>query len=376
MGGGQSVAALECANDYDPFKPCILSGGKYHARTPNSPAPEGGFPTVVILHDAGGSGREIAEDKRLVDAFTSQGFAVIAPDGLPRKNLRFRYSGSTGSSMTGLTDTLRTKETHVSKKKFYMIDFDGSVRVLKWKKDTGWYFYSIDRVQFSQQGHGQESTKFRTKRLGRDEIRFLREVLAQAKEKHGINPKPVLIIGVGHGGSLVWQIACHTPGLGEVLAPVDGAYWHAPPTKCRPGAKLVHTHDRNSKFWPLKGAPGRERRFSRPSIARNISVMLKANECGPEKTTIRDDDHGFSHTKWTNCQRQNSTELMLIDEKFAFQDWWIEQMLDRVDLPGVEATPAEPEVPTETGPRFKSSGAGTGFLKPGGDTGSRFKRAK
>jgi polyhydroxybutyrate depolymerase len=53
---------------------------------------------------------------------------------------------------------------------------------------------------------------------------YLRNVLAHAEDEYGIDPKPVLIIGLGHGGSLVWQIACNAPNLARLLAPVDGAY--------------------------------------------------------------------------------------------------------------------------------------------------------
>jgi len=73
---------------------------------------------------------------------------------------------------------------------------------------------------------------------------------------------------------------------------------------------------------------------------------------------------------------------MVLDEKFAFQTWGLDEMLGRIER---TRPPEAPEVPLETGPvvktpgtetGFEAPGAGTGFKTPGTGTGSRFKRAK
>jgi poly(3-hydroxybutyrate) depolymerase len=213
-------------------------------------------------------------------------------------------------------------------------------------------------------------------RLGRDEIQNLRNVLGHAAEEYGIDPNPVLVIGLGHGGSLVWQIACYAPKLGRILAPVGGAFWRKIPKNCKSGAHLVHTHHRASALWPLEGVKGNKRRFARTSIYRNLEMLLRKNRCGPDKTADRNDDRGVNHTTWADCPGDRPVELMVLDDAFAFQTWWLDEMLGRIERSGIERPAEAPEVPLETGPGFKTPGTGTGFKTPGTGTGSRFKRAK
>jgi hypothetical protein len=264
---------------------------------------------------------------------------------------------------------------------------DGVIRVLKYKSDSGWYFYNVDRARFS-------SGEPRFERLGRDEIENLHTVLRNAAEEYGIDPKPVLIIGLGHGGSLVWQIACHAPNISRILAPVGGAFWREIPTNCKSGAHLVHTHHRASAFWPLAGTTGRKRRYARTSVYRNLEMLIAKNRCGRGKTAVRNDELGLNHTTWADCPDGGPVEFMVLDKAFAFQTWWLDEMLGRIGRSDIGRPPEAMEAPVETGPvvkapgagtgfktsdsgtGFKTPGAGTGFKTPGTETRSRFKRAK
>jgi hypothetical protein len=168
---------------------------------------------------------------------------------------------------------------------------------------------------------------------------------------------------------------------------------------CKSGANLVHTHQRTSAFWPLKGVKGTKNRYARTSIYRNLEMLLRENGCGSEKTTVRKDEIGMKLTTWADCKEGGSVEFMVLDEKFAFRTWWLEDMLGRIERMGIDQSYEEPEeiepgfrTPgtgtgfktsgTETGfkaagpgTRFKAPGTGTGFKTPGMGTGSRFKRA-
>jgi poly(3-hydroxybutyrate) depolymerase len=361
----------------------------YQIRVPDFADPNYRIPVVVILHDAGRNGAAIVDDERLVKAFVDKGYAVIAPDALPRRNVRINYRGKKPSLTQSQGFLLPFT---YSKKRFLMTEIDGTTRVLKSGTDSGWYFYNVDRVRYSQGDNVQSQPKFEL--LGRDEIQNLRNVLRNAAEGHGIDPDPVLVIGLGHGGSLVWQIACYAPNFGRILAPVGGAFWRKIPKSCNSGAHLVHTHHRASAFWPLAGVKGSKKRYARTSIHRNLEMLLRENNCGPDTTTVRDDDLGLNHTTWADCPGGGPVEFIVLDEAFAFQTWWLEAMLDRIGRTDIERPPEAPEVPLETGPMlktpgtgtgfktpgagtgFKTPGAGAGFKTPGAGTGSRFKRAK
>jgi len=166
----------------------------YRIRVPDVADPSYQIPVVVILHDAGRNGSAIINDERLIEAFVGKGYAVLAPDALPRRNARIHYRGNKPGPMALQAFVLPMT---YSKKRFVMRDIDGTVRVLKHRTDSGWYFYNVDQAIYS---YGRPKIDL----LGRDEIQSLRNVLAHAAEEYGIDPNPVLIIGLGHGGSLVW----------------------------------------------------------------------------------------------------------------------------------------------------------------------------
>ena len=355
----------------------------YHIRVPDFADPTYQIPVVVILHDAGRNAAAIINDERLIEAFVGKGYAVLAPDALPRRNARISYCGN----KPGLIESQMSGLPIVYWKKRYLVTgIDGTIRYMKFGTDSGWYFYNVDKVFYSSGAQ--------TELLGRDEIHNLRNVLGHAELEYGIDPDPVLVIGLGHGGSLVWQIACYAPKFGQILAPVGGAFWRNIPKNCTPGAHLVHTHHRASAFWPLAGAKRKKRRYARTSIYRNLEMLLSGNNCGPDTTTDRNDKFGVNHTTWADCTEGGPVEFMVLDEAFAFPSWWLDEMLGRIELTGIERPPEAPEVPLEidpafmtpgTGTGFKTSGtetgfeapgAGTGFKTPGAGTGSRFKRAK
>jgi len=378
---GSPALGGERASEYDYLtNPRNFQVSTYRIRVPDVADPNYQIPVVVILHDAGRTSTSIIGDENLGKAFINKGYAVLAPDALPRRNARIDYRGD----KPRLTERGRVwLPFSYSDKRFVMTGIDGTTRVLKHGIVSGWYFYNIDRVRYSQGDGAQSQPKF--ERLGRDEIQNLRNVLRNAEEEFGIDPEPLLIIGLGHGGSLVWQIACHAPNLADLLAPVGGAYWRKLPKGCKSGANLIHTHHRASAFWPMAGVKGRKKRYARTSIYRNLEMLLAANRCGADKTTVRNDEFGVSHTTWADCAGGGPVGLMLLDKPFAFQTWWLDEMLARIEPFRPERPTETPETPVETGPEFKAAGAETGFKAPGTGTGfktpvagagPRFKRAK
>ncbi len=60
--------------------PCESAGGTYHF----APAGAKGGPAVIFLHGWGGTGRDVIRNRGLVKAFEERGYALIAPQALPR----------------------------------------------------------------------------------------------------------------------------------------------------------------------------------------------------------------------------------------------------------------------------------------------------
>jgi polyhydroxybutyrate depolymerase len=91
--GGLSASAQSCGGAYDVFE-CFYEESAYHIRIPDVADPNYRIPVVMILHDAGRNGAAIVEDERLIEAFVDKGYAVLAPDALPRRNLRGHIGAS------------------------------------------------------------------------------------------------------------------------------------------------------------------------------------------------------------------------------------------------------------------------------------------
>jgi len=76
---GAAAAHAGCGPDP---APCAIDGGTYHVALPE-PA-DAPAPAVVFLHGFGGSGEGSLSNTGMVAALLARGYAVIAPDGLPR----------------------------------------------------------------------------------------------------------------------------------------------------------------------------------------------------------------------------------------------------------------------------------------------------
>ncbi len=410
--GEESVAAMpeECAFSNRRIE-CAYPRPTYQIRLPPSSGVDEKIPVIMILHDAGGSGSAIVGQEGLIGPLLAAGYAVIAPDALPRHNRRGRY-GAKRPTLAASMDTVPPFK--YSKKKFVMKDVDGTIRNLRWSKDTGWYFWNTDRLIYSTEEFGGEDSDF----VGRDEIRALRDILVHAEKTYNTARHATIMAGLGHGGSLVWQVACYAPDMADLFAPVGGAFWHDVPTDCRPGARLIHTHPKNSEFWPIEGFRGDEKRYARTSVRRNLDMLVRTNACLPSQAAVANDDQGFSVRHWPDCARGGPVELIVTGADVAFPGWWLDEITSRVETEADDAS-EDPEEPVEAGPAFLSVGGGSGepaeadtaaefaeadtaaesaeadtapesaedareqaaerrpiFRKPGPDSGPRFKRAR
>ena len=118
-----------------------FQGSTYRIRVPDVADPNYRIPVVVILHDAGRSGAAIVDDEPLIEAFVGNGYAVLAPDALPRRNARINYRGQKPGLVRSQEFLLPFR---YSKRKFLMTDSQGTMRTLKWRTDSGWYFYNVE----------------------------------------------------------------------------------------------------------------------------------------------------------------------------------------------------------------------------------------
>ncbi|PWE29347.1 hypothetical protein DDZ14_17315 [Maritimibacter sp. 55A14] len=141
--------------------------------------PEGwqGGSAIMHLHAYGSSGAKVLGNRDFMDRAMERGYAVIAPTALP---------------------------WHENKPN-------------DWAVRDGWLTYP------------------------RSDIGFLRDVLADASVRAGVDPERVLLTGFSRGGSMVWDVACLAPDLARAYAPVSGGFWLPMTEECMGPVHLLHT---------------------------------------------------------------------------------------------------------------------------------------
>lgn len=161
----------------------------------------------------------------------------------------------------------------------------------------------------------------------RDDISFLRSVLADAEARHGIDRERVLLSGFSRGGSMVWDIACFAPDLAAAFAPVAGAFWDALPQDCERPVDLFHTHGWDDRTVPLEGRSLGGGRVVQGDVWASLFILRAVNGCAarqPERSKI-EEDRWWRY--WTDCA-EGSITLMLHPGGHGVPKGWSAEVLD------------------------------------------------
>lgn len=321
---------------------CPVPSGEYFIALPEIAPGALRTPAVIILHDAGRGGLDVIRDQELVGKFLERGYAVIAPNASKRKYNRSTLTSSgQGSGAAG---------ARKSRLRYVLENPDGSLRTLKQGQDRGWYFYSSDvAVQPSirvELGNPKASPR------GRDENAFVKQVLNNASQRFWIDQTNSVIVGIGHGGALAWQMACRSPETAALFLPVNGAFWGGAPKICRGGGKLIHTHERRSDFWPINGAKTKKKRFGQSSIFNTLEMYARSNGCQSGAKEHREDWNSHLVRSWSACGFNSSVDLLILEKPFDFPEWWLDLVLKARSVAGDNGSGGAPQSETLAKPRF------------------------
>ncbi|MCR9254478.1 MAG: alpha/beta hydrolase-fold protein [Alphaproteobacteria bacterium] len=221
---------------------CAVAGGTYHialpdsSRSTSSPDP---VPALVFFHGYGGKAARLMDNGAMVQTVTERGYALIAPQGVK------------------LPD----------------------------RRATNW-------TVPNEAGGGSDS--------GRDDVAFLKQILADTEARFGIDGARRLAGGFSLGGMFVWHLACRHGGLFQAYAPIAGVIWAPAPEACT-GAPvaLFHTHGFRDKTVPLEGRPVGGGRLVQGDVFRALDVLRDTNDCP------RDDPNGHENTGEMQCRFWN-----------------------------------------------------------------------
>lgn len=322
---------------------CQVSSGDYYILRSSQANPLKRDAAVLILHDAGRDGTEILNNKPLVDGILARGYTVIIPLATKRKYVR--YSIETKDLRVGKFTTQRGGRK--SDRKYVLQTPDGKLRPLKQGSDRGWYFANTD-VEVERNAGGSFGKEEKTPK-GRDEASFLGDVLFDAAQRFWVDPDKVTILGLGHGATLAWQLACKSPQIATLFAPVNGAFWMEPPETCDPGGNVIHTHQKNSTFWPMDGTKDTPRRFGQVGVLETAQAFAATQACRLDPTQEASDQLSVTWHTWRDCAA-GTMQLNVLNSEFAFQDWWLEAILKASRAPSAADPPAKS--PGRVKPRF------------------------
>jgi polyhydroxybutyrate depolymerase len=236
------AARAECGGADEP---CTVPSGSYNAVAPSWSPGDPARPAIVHFHGAGGSGADALGDRGMVAPALARGYVFIAPNGLPRGNLR-----------------------------------------------SGWRFRPQDTG-------------------GRDELAFIRDVMADATTRFHIDRARVLLTGFSIGGSLVWYLACRAPGEFAAYAPVSGGFWEPQPQACAGPIKMLHTHGWQDRTVPLEGRPLGRLGIRQGDIFQGLQTWRAMNGCANVRPDEFDVSGVFWRRRWTTCAPGTALEFAL-----------------------------------------------------------------
>lgn len=176
-------------------------------------------------------------------------------------------------------------------------------------------------------GRDGGSWSFGARRPLRDELAFVRQMLADAVPLFHLDRARVLVSGFSIGGSLTWYLACQAPEEFAAFAPVAGGFWQPLPTSCAGPVKLFHTHGWRDQTVPLEGRPLRPG-LEQGDIFAGLEIWRQANGCTGLKADRFSTDAGWWRRAWDQCAPGTALELALHPGGHEVPREWADMALD------------------------------------------------
>ncbi|MEM8797865.1 MAG: PHB depolymerase family esterase [Pseudomonadota bacterium] len=115
----------------------------------------------------------------------------------------------------------------------------------------------------------------------RDDFAYVRSVSDDAARRFNIDRSRIVLTGFSIGASMVWNIACRTPGAFAGYVTISGTFWRPQPSRCAaPISEIYHVHGRSDPIFPLEGRIVQGRRQG--AIADTMAFILKQDRCTTE----------------------------------------------------------------------------------------------
>ncbi len=162
----------------------------------------------------------------------------------------------------------------------------------------------------------------------RDDLVFLAEVLDDAAA-HGVDRGQVLMAGFSRGASMVWDVACHAPGMARAYAPVAGAFWEPLPESCEGPVNLFYAHGWSDRVIPLEGRSVAGGMLTQGDAFASLRILRETLGCNPQMPdtapVATKDNLWLRH--WDHCPG-GRIDLMLHQGGHMVPKGWLTRALD------------------------------------------------
>ncbi len=158
---------------------------------------------------------------------------------------------------------------------------------------------------------------------GRDDVAFIRAVLADVRARWPVDERTVVAGGFSIGGSMVWDLACHAADAFTAFLPFSGGFWEPMPEACSGGpVNLRHVHGRADTTVPLGGrAIGGH--WRQADIVGGFAVWRAEDRCSvaPDRQTHVGK---LDCDVWSGCGSGRSLQLCLHPGDHTIEADWLE----------------------------------------------------
>lgn len=155
----------------------------------------------------------------------------------------------------------------------------------------------------------------------RDDVAFLRAVVADVKRRWPVDPRLVVAAGFSQGGSMVWDLACYGAAGFTAFLPFSGGFWEPLPTSCPAGpVNLRHVHGTADPVVPMTGRTIRNV-FRQGDVLRGMAVWRRVDRCHehPDRT---DRAEGLTCETWSSCA-EGTLQLCLYPGGHDMEAAWL-----------------------------------------------------
>ena len=163
----------------------------------------------------------------------------------------------------------------------------------------------------------------------RNEFEYVKSVRMDAIERFDLDADKLMATGFSMGGSMVWNLACHSADDFAGFAPVAGAFWNPLPQSCDgPIPFMIHIHGTADKTVPIAGrAIGT--RWRQGDLWESLAILQKGEACEVQKPVPVKDGRFMCH-RWNSCGSSGLVEVCLHDGGHSIRTEWIERAWNKL----------------------------------------------